>query len=87
MAHVVFFQPAARRELAAIQPADRKRVLSAIESLADDPRPSGCAKMSGFRDIWRIRVGVYRVIYRLENRMLTVEIIRIGHRREVYRGL
>ena len=43
--------------------------------------------MSGFRDIWRIRIGIFRVIYRIEDARLIVEIIRIGHRRDVYRGM
>ncbi len=44
-------------------------------------------RLAGFRNVWRIRVGVYRVIYRIEHARLIVEIIRVGHRREVYRRL
>ena len=87
MAYTVLFQPAARRELNDLQRPDQRRVLAAIESLAANPRPPGCTKMSGFRDIWRIRIGVFRVIYRIEDARLIVEIIRIGHRRDVYRGM
>ena len=87
MAYTVLFQPAARRELNDLQRPDQRRVLAAIESLAANPRPPGCTKMSGFRDIWRIRIGIFRVIYRIEDARLIVEIIRIGHRRDVYRGM
>ena len=87
MAYQVLFQSAARRELAALERSDQRRVLSAIESLTDNPRPAGCTKMSGFRDVWRIRAGTFRVIYRIRDADSTVEIIRIGHRRDVYRGM
>jgi mRNA interferase RelE/StbE len=43
--------------------------------------------MAGFKDVWRIRVGVFRIIYRIQNQQLIIEIIRIGHRRDVYRGM
>ena len=85
--YIVALDPAAKRELASFQKPDQRRILSAIESLAEMPRPVGCTKLSGFGDIWRIRVGVYRIIYRIEDRRLVVQVIRIGHRREVYRGL
>jgi mRNA interferase RelE/StbE len=79
--------PGAKRELASFQKQGQRRILSAIESLVEMPRPAGCTKLSGFRDIWRIRVGVYRIIYRIEDRQLVVQVIRIAHRREAYRGL
>jgi mRNA interferase RelE/StbE len=43
--------------------------------------------MSGFNDVWRIRVGMFRIIYKIEDRRLIIEIVRVGHRRDVYRGL
>jgi mRNA interferase RelE/StbE len=87
MTYSVFFHPAAKRELSRLLPADQRRVLAEITSLTDNPRPRGCAKLAGFRNVWRIRVGAYRVVYRIGNAELIVEIIRIAHRREVYRGL
>jgi mRNA interferase RelE/StbE len=87
MPYAVLFQPAARRELAGLDRSDQRRALAAIEALVYNPRPPGCAKLSGFRDVWRIRVGVFRVIYRVQDRQLIVEVIRVGHRRDVYRGL
>ena len=87
MAYSVMFRPAARRELRDLELADQRRLIVAIEALASNPRPTGCTKMAGFPDVWRIRVGVFRIIYRIADRQLIVEVIRIGHLREVYRGL
>ena len=87
MAYSVMFRPAARRELRHLELADQRRLIVAIEALSSNPRPTGCTKMAGFVDVWRIRVGMFRIIYRIADRNLIVEVIRIGHRRQVYRGL
>ena len=57
----------------------------AIEKLAIDPRPQGCRKLFGEVDTYRVRVGVYRVIYEIEDRLLRILVLKIGHRRDVYR--
>ena len=87
MAYTILFQPGARRELTSLERQDQRRVLAAIEALADNPRPPGCTKMAGFRDVWRIRVGANRVIYRIQDVQLIITSIRIAHRRDVYRNL
>ena len=74
-----------KRELADLPRQDGERVLAAIRGLADTPRPYGCAKLAGFRDTYRIRVGVYRVVYEVQDRVLRVLLLMVGHRREVYR--
>jgi mRNA interferase RelE/StbE len=62
--------------------------VAAIDALADDPRPSGCKKLTGGADRYRIRAaGAYRIVYELHDDRLIVIVIRIGHRRDVYRGL
>ena len=71
----------AQRKLAKI---DRHRIITAIRRLASDPRPTGSKKLSG-RSAWRIRVGVYRVIYEIADDRLLVLVVAIGHRKEVYR--
>lgn len=83
----VLIKPSATKELLAI-PAkkDRQRIVRRIEALADDPRPPGCEKLSGY-DRYRIRQGNYRIIYGIEDDELVVFIIKIGHRRDVYRAL
>jgi len=67
---------------------DRKlylRLREAIDALAVEPRPHGCTKLSGAKNIYRVRVGDYRIIYQIEDGLLLVLVAEIGHRREVYR--
>ena len=61
------------------------RILRAIQNLAQDPRPPGCRKLKGYDDVFRIRVGMFRVIYSVEDRRITVVILKVGNRRQVYR--
>ena len=63
---------------------DRRRVVARIMSLAEDPRPVGCTKLSG-QEAYRVRQGSYRIIYTISDEVLVVEVIRVGHRRDVYR--
>lgn len=63
---------------------DRQRVVARIAQLAIDPRPQGCIKLSG-QDAYRVRQGDYRIVYTIEDDVLVVEVIRVGHRRDVYR--
>ena len=75
----------ARKELEAVATkADRRRIIKRIESLADNPRPPGSQKLSG-RERFRIRQGQYRILYSIEQRVLIVHVIKIGHRKDVYR--
>ena len=61
------------------------RILQAVEKLAEDPYAVGSKKLVGSDSIYRIRVGDYRIIYNIESSILTIEIIKVGHRREIYR--
>lgn len=61
------------------------RIASAIDALADDPRPSGCKKLVGSEHTYRIRVGDYRIVYDIQGAKLVVSVIRVRHRRDVYR--
>jgi len=54
-------------------------------ALAGDPRPAGCKKLRGHKDLWRTRAGDYRVVYIIEDAKALVSVIRVAHRREVYR--
>lgn len=74
----------AQKELAKLPQKDYQKVRNAIRNLADNPRPSGCKKLKG-RPAWRIRVGVYRVIYEISDQKLIITIIDLGHRRDIYR--
>jgi mRNA interferase RelE/StbE len=63
---------------------DRRRVVEKIQSLADNPRPRGCEKLVG-EERYRVRQGVYRIIYSIEDERLIVHVVKVGHRRDVYR--
>jgi mRNA interferase RelE/StbE len=77
----------ARRELLGLPDRARQRVRIAIRNLATNPRPTGAKLLAGrgADRFWRIRVGEYRVLYEIRDTELIVLVIRIGHRREVYR--
>ncbi len=75
---------AVQKQIAALQPTDGRRVLTAIYALGDDPRPPGCSKLSN-TDLWRLRVGTYRVLYAIDDAARVVTIARVAHRRDVYR--
>lgn len=62
-----------------------RQIMQRIRLLADNPRPVGCEKLSG-QERYRIRQGVYRIIYEIEDRRLTVLIVKVGHRQAVYRA-
>lgn len=72
------------KDLLRLPKADNRRIVARIEALAEDPRPHGCEKLAGSA-AFRIRQGDYRIIYTIDDDIVVVEIIRVGHRREVYR--
>jgi mRNA interferase RelE/StbE len=72
------------KDLLRLPKADNRRIAARIEALADDPRPHGYEKLAG-SSAYRIRQGDYRIIYTIDDGTIIVEIIRVGHRREVYR--
>lgn len=83
----VLIKPSAVRELEAIgTKKDRQRVAARVAALAADPRPPGVQKLSG-RERYRIRQGRYRIVYSIEDERPAVTVVRIGHRRDVYRGV
>jgi mRNA interferase RelE/StbE len=77
-------RPAASRELDRIDTQSRERILAAIRELGRDPRPGGCLKLAS-SELWRIRVGDYRVVYEIRDQVLLVLVVRVAHRREAYR--
>ncbi len=83
--YTIIFARSARKELEALDPALIGRILPRIEELSADPRPPGCAKLSGGDDLWRVRVGDYRVLYSLSDASRTVRVIAVRHRGRAYR--
>jgi mRNA interferase RelE/StbE len=85
-AYRIEFRPGARRQFKKLPKDIRKRITASIDALAADPRPRGSVKMSGIEDdTYRIRVGAYRIIYSIFDDILLVLVVKIGHRKEIYR--
>jgi mRNA interferase RelE/StbE len=85
MAYRVEVKASAVKEIAALPKRDQRRVVSAIDALADDPRPHGVRKLAGSENVYRVRVGDYRIVYQVFDDVLIVHVVRVGHRRDVYR--
>ncbi|MDQ3907800.1 MAG: type II toxin-antitoxin system RelE/ParE family toxin [Acidobacteriota bacterium] len=85
MRYSVSFAPAALRQFRKFPAAVQKRLSPHIDALAADPRPRGVVKLSGVSDIYRIRVGDYRIVYEIRDAVLVVLVLKIGDRRDVYR--
>lgn len=85
MVYTVEFSPGAARDFRKLAREIRLRLRPRIDALADQPRPAGAKKLSASHELWRIRGGDYRIVYEIRDRILVVLVVRIGHRREVYR--
>lgn len=85
MTYRVQIKASAVKEIAALPKREQRRVVSAIEALAGDPRPEGVRKLTGIEDAYRVRVGDYRIVYQISDEVLTVFVVRVGHRKDVYR--
>jgi mRNA interferase RelE/StbE len=84
--HRVLLRPAAQRFLRKLRDESlTARLVAAMRELAGQPRPPGCEKLAGPEDFYRIRVGDYRIVYQVRDEVLLVLVVKIGHRREVYR--
>ncbi|SPD76337.1 Plasmid stabilization system [uncultured Desulfobacterium sp.] len=80
----VFFKKSVWKDFESIPKSNLKKILKAIESLGKDPRPPGCRKLSG-QERYRFRQGRYRIIYSIQDDELTVWVVKVGHRKDVYR--
>ena len=87
MAYRVEFTPRAERDFKALDGSVRGRIKQRIDSLAENPHPAGIKKIEGEDELYRLRVGDYRILYQVKSKILLVLIVRIGHRREVYRRI
>ena len=77
-------KPSVAKDLRGIPRADVQRILARIETLRDDPRPPGSEKLSA-QDRYRLRQGDYRILYTIDAQEVRVEVVKVGHRREIYR--
>ena len=79
------FKRSVTKDLRGISKTDVSRLLKRIDALRDEPRPLGCEKLAG-KELYRIRQGVYRVVYSVDDSQVVIEVIKIGHRREIYQS-
>jgi mRNA interferase RelE/StbE len=82
----IVFSPRASRDFDALPVVVQNRLKPRIDALASSPRPPGVAKLAGPELLWRVRVSDYRIVYEIRDQELIVLVVRLGHRREVYRG-
>ncbi|MBB5347699.1 type II toxin-antitoxin system RelE/ParE family toxin [Desulfoprunum benzoelyticum] len=82
----IFFKKSVEKDLDGIPKSSLTKILQRIEALKIDPRPRGSEKLTG-QELYRIRQGLFRIVYSIQDRELTIWIIRIAHRREIYRKL
>jgi len=80
----IFFKESVWKDLKSIPKSDLKRILSRIEKLGETPRPMGCEKLTSM-DLYRVRQGKYRIVYSIQDNELTIWVIKIGHRKNIYR--
>ncbi|NYH53892.1 mRNA interferase RelE/StbE [Nocardiopsis arvandica] len=85
--YVLQYTNTARKGIKRLDGSVRKRVRAAIEALADDPRPNGCVQVKGHPDMWRIRVGDYRIRYELDDGVLVVLVLKVAPRGGFYDDL
>jgi mRNA interferase RelE/StbE len=83
-AYKIYFRESVEKDFAAIPKSDLKKILQRIRSLAEDPRPSGCEKLTG-QERYRLRQGRYRIVYSIQDKDLTVWVVKVGHRKDIYR--
>ncbi len=79
------WRPSTRKDLRRIAPSMVARIIQAVENLATTPFPPGSVKLTGSDTAWRIRIADYRVIYQVLNDRLVIEVVKVGHRRDIYR--
>jgi mRNA interferase RelE/StbE len=83
-AYKVYFRESVEKDFGSIPKKDLVRILSRIRGLADNPRPPGCEKLTG-QERYRVRQGRYRIVYSVQDEVLTIWIVKVGHRKDIYR--
>jgi mRNA interferase RelE/StbE len=80
----IYFRASVEKDFAAIPKTDLKKILERIRALAEEPRPLGCEKLTG-QERYRVRQGRYRIVYSIQDKELTVWVVKVGHRKDIYR--
>jgi mRNA interferase RelE/StbE len=81
----VLLERRAQRDIKKLPTEAFHRIIPSVKALAEDPKPPGCRKIAGSKNDWRIRIGEYRVIYEIDEHAEAVKVMRVRHRKEVYR--
>lgn len=84
--HDLRVKPSVATDLRGVPKANVQRILDRIEALRDDPRAPGCEKLAGAGELYRVRLGVYRIVHAIHDEQVIVEVIRVGHRGQAYRA-
>lgn len=87
MSYKLEYKNSVKKELRKLNKPDRIAIIGKIELLKDESHPEGSAKLKGSQDLYRFRHGDYRVIYQIQKQVVIITIIRIGHRRDIYKNL
>jgi mRNA interferase RelE/StbE len=80
----IYFKASVEKDFRAIPKKDLRKIISRIEALSKDPRPPGHEKLTG-QERYRVRQGLYRIIYSIQDKELTIWVVKVGHRKDVYR--
>lgn len=80
----VILTQSAEKDLYKLPPKTVQKIIVVLKSLENNPRPVGCKKLKGYKNLWRIRTGKYRIIYAIEDIILLVDVREIGHRKDIY---
>ena len=83
-AYNIYFKKSVEKDFKVIPKKDLVKILERIEALAEDPRPPGCEKLSG-QQKYRLRQGRYRILYSVQDDELTIWVVKVGHRKDIYR--
>jgi len=75
----------AERQIKKLNAKDQHRVINVLKNLGVEPRPRGCRKLQGYDDIYRVRTGVFRILYSVEDDRLLILVLKVGHRKGIYR--
>ena len=84
--YAVQLKPSVDRRLRRLPVDVQRRIVVEMTALGVDPRPAGVVKLAGVENLWRIRVGDYRIVYEIEDARAVVTVLRVAHRKDVYRG-
>lgn len=82
---VLRWKKSAQKQLRRLPKATVIKLVALAESLVNDPHPDGCRKLTGTEHTYRVRSGDYRIVYQIDNGQLIIEVVKVGHRKEVYR--